>query len=54
MEDLDQRMVESCPIGYTLAIASKEFWEPLNEKQRKNVANWLGSMNDKEMPNTNW
>ena len=54
MEDLDQRMVEACPIGYTLAIANKEFWDPLTEKQRENIANWLGSMNDKEMPNTNW
>lgn len=54
MEDQDQRMVESCPIGYTLAIAHKEFWEPLTDKQKKNVETWLGSMNDKEMPNTNW
>lgn len=54
MEDLDQRMVESCPIGYTLAIAHKEFWDPLSDRERDNVAKWLGSMNDKEMPNTNW
>ena len=54
MEDLDQRMVESCPIGYTLAIAGKDFWDPLTDKQKDNIANWLGSMNDKEMPNTNW
>ena len=25
MEDMDQRMVEACPIGYTLAIADKYF-----------------------------
>ncbi|EKG15348.1 hypothetical protein MPH_07399 [Macrophomina phaseolina MS6] len=54
MEDLDQRMVEACPIGFTLAIAGKQFWDPLTEKQRENVAAYLGSMNDKEMPNTNW
>lgn len=54
MEDIDQRMVEACPVGFTLAIASKEFWEPLSEKQKRNVETWLGSMNDKEMPNTNW
>lgn len=54
MEDLDQRMVEACPIGYTLAIAGKEFWDPLSESQKANVAKWIGSMNDKEMPNTNW
>jgi hypothetical protein len=54
MEDLDQRMVESCPIGYTLAIAGADFWDPLTERQKQNVATWIGSMNDKEMPNTNW
>jgi hypothetical protein len=54
MEDQDQRMVEACPIGYTLAIAHKDFWEPLTDKQKKNIETWLGSMNDKDMPNTNW
>ena len=54
MEDTDQRMVEACPIGFTLAVASKAFWEPLTEGQRKNVETWLGSMNDKKMPDTNW
>lgn len=54
MEDTDQRMVEACPIGFTLAVASKQFWEPLTDAQKKNVERWLGSMNGKEMPNTNW
>ncbi|USW48654.1 hypothetical protein Slin15195_G019730 [Septoria linicola] len=54
MEDLDQRMVESCPIGFTLAVAGNHFWEPLTDKQKLNIAAWIGSMNDKEMPNTNW
>lgn len=54
MEDLDQRMVESCPIGYTLAIAGKQFWNPLSQREKDNVTAWIGSMNDKEMPNTNW
>ncbi|KAK5132111.1 hypothetical protein LTR08_000362 [Meristemomyces frigidus] len=54
MEDLDQRMVESCPIGFTLAVAGKDFWDPLSATEKDNVAKWIGSMNDKEMPNTNW
>lgn len=49
MEDLDQRMVESCPIGFTLAVAGKDFWDPLGEREKANVAAWIGSMNDKEM-----
>ncbi|PPJ51050.1 hypothetical protein CBER1_07534 [Cercospora berteroae] len=47
-------MVESCPIGFTLAIAGSKFWDPLTDAQKRNVENWIGSMNDKEMPNTNW
>ena len=42
MEDLDQRMVESCPIGVCLAIAGKDFWDPLTDKQKQNVATWIG------------
>lgn len=30
-------MVEACPIGYTLTISDKYFWEPLTEKQKKIV-----------------
>ncbi|OMP86904.1 hypothetical protein BK809_0000579 [Diplodia seriata] len=54
MEDRDQRMVEACPIGFALAVAGEHFWEPLDDRQRRNVEAYLGSMNDKEMPNTNW
>lgn len=54
MEDTDQRMVEACPIGYTLAVASKDFWDPLTAEQKSNVSTWLDSMNSKAMPNTNW
>jgi len=28
--------------------------EPLDESAKQYLATWLGSMNDKEMPNTNW
>ncbi|KAK7954487.1 hypothetical protein PG988_015181 [Apiospora saccharicola] len=52
--DNDQRMVEMCPFGYALAVAPV-FWQSLNEKERGNVEAWLGnSINEKNMPNTNW
>ncbi|GJN75558.1 hypothetical protein PLICBS_009661 [Purpureocillium lilacinum] len=52
--DNDQRMVEMCPLGYTLAVAPV-FWESLSPKERSNVETWLGnSINEKNMPNTNW
>ncbi|CAL5867660.1 uncharacterized protein PFLUO_LOCUS1879 [Penicillium psychrofluorescens] len=54
IEDLDQRMVEMCPIGFTLAVAPHVFWDPLTDKQKTNVAKWLNSINAREMPNTNW
>ncbi|GES60678.1 uncharacterized conserved protein UCP014753 [Aspergillus terreus] len=54
IEDMDQRMVEMCPIGFTLAVAPHVFWDPLNAAQKENVANWLNSINEREMPNTNW
>lgn len=49
----DQRMVEMCCIGYTIAVAPV-FWESLSEKERVNLENYLGGINDKDMPNTNW
>lgn len=46
--DNDQRMVEMCCIGYTLAVAPI-FWESLNETERVNVENYLGGINDKDV-----
>ncbi|PGG96604.1 hypothetical protein AJ79_09522 [Helicocarpus griseus UAMH5409] len=54
IEDLDQRMVEMCPIGYALSVAPHVLWDPLTDSQKENVTRWLGSINSKEMPNTNW
>jgi hypothetical protein len=52
--NIDQRMVEMCPIGFTLCVAPKDFWEGLGEKGQTDVANWLRWINDKQMPDTNW
>ncbi|KAH8887489.1 hypothetical protein GQ53DRAFT_296988 [Thozetella sp. PMI_491] len=52
--DNDQRMVEMCPAGFALAVAPA-LWNGLSEKERENVEAWLGnSINEKNMPNTNW
>ena len=53
-KDLDQRMVEMCPLGFALCVAPKRFWDPLNERERGNVQKWLDWINGKEMPSTNW
>lgn len=53
--DRDQRMVEMCPLGYALCVIPKHrFWDKLSVSARANVAAWLGVVNDREMPNTNW
>jgi hypothetical protein len=40
--DNDQRMVEMCPLGFTLAVAPV-FWDSLSEKEKGNVERWLGN-----------
>lgn len=54
MRDKDQRMVECSALGFTLSVAGDQFWNKFSEREKDNIANWLGGMNDKEMPNTNW
>jgi len=54
MRDKDQRMVECSAIGFAIAVAKEKLWDPLGKEAKTNFENWLGGMNDKEMPNTNW
>jgi hypothetical protein len=48
----DQRMVEMAPIGFSLAVASHKFWDPLDQKAKDNFTAWLQGINDKEMPDS--
>lgn len=54
MRDKDQRMVECSAIGFSIAVAKDKLWNPLSPRAKVNFETWLGGMNDKEMPNTNW
>lgn len=54
MRDKDQRMVECSALGFSIAVAKEQLWDPLPPGSKVRVENWLGGMNDKEMPNTNW
>jgi hypothetical protein len=47
-------MVECSAIGFSIAVAREKLWDPLSPEAKANVERWLGGMNDKEMPNTNW
>ncbi|KAF8157200.1 hypothetical protein B0H34DRAFT_658030 [Crassisporium funariophilum] len=54
MRNKDQRMVECSAIGFSIAVAKDKLWDPLSDDAKRNFEDWLGGMNDKEMPNTNW
>lgn len=54
MRNKDQRMVECSAIGFAIAVAREKLWDPLSVETKSRFENWLGGMNDKEMPNTNW
>ncbi|GAO18332.1 uncharacterized protein UV8b_06751 [Ustilaginoidea virens] len=52
--DNDQRMVEMCPLGFALAVIPN-IWDKFSSRERSNIEAWLGnSINEKNMPNTNW
>jgi hypothetical protein len=50
----DQRFVEMASISLSLMIAPGVFWEPLPERHKVNLAAWLGTINEVELPPTNW
>lgn len=54
MRDKDQRMVECSAIGFSLSVAKEQLWDKLTDEGKAHLETWLGGMNDKEMPNTNW
>lgn len=54
MRSKDQRMVECSAIGFAIAVAKDKLWDPLSDEAKTKFETWLGGMNDKEMPNTNW
>ncbi|KAG8862771.1 hypothetical protein FRB96_000781 [Tulasnella sp. 330] len=50
----DQRMVEMSPIGFALAMAPEQLYQPLSQQAKANLIKWLGAINGKDMPDTNW
>ncbi|XP_006463795.1 hypothetical protein AGABI2DRAFT_145015 [Agaricus bisporus var. bisporus H97] len=54
MRDKDQRMVECSAIGFALSVAKEKIWDKLEDNAKSTLEDWLGGMNDKQMPNTNW
>lgn len=52
--DRDQRLVEMASIGLGLALVPQHMWEPLEPRERANLARWLFQINRSEMPDNNW
>lgn len=50
----DQRMVEMAAFGVALAMVPEEFFDPLTEKQRQNVIEWLSPINVHDLRDNNW
>ncbi len=54
LQDKDQRMVEMAAISNGLLLIPELLWEPLSEKQRDNLANWLYQINLYSLAENNW
>ena len=50
----DQRFVEMAAIAYGMLFAPHVLWDPLDENSKKNLAAYLGRINDEELPVCNW
>ncbi|WP_329544130.1 DUF2264 domain-containing protein [Streptomyces sp. NBC_01356] len=52
--DMDQRLVESAAVGYALAVARHQLWDPLTERQRQQLADWLSAAASATPWDNNW
>ncbi len=50
----DQRFVEMAAISYGLILTPEKLWEPLSEREKDNLSNWLYGINEYELPICNW
>jgi len=50
----DQRMVEMAALGFGLAFAPEELWEPLPSAVRENLVRWLERINQHDPVHNNW
>ncbi|MPY56341.1 DUF2264 domain-containing protein [Streptomyces spongiae] len=52
--DRDQRIVEMAAIGFALALAPEQWWDPLSGPERDRLARWLRSALPRETADNNW
>lgn len=52
--DYDQLFVEMAAIACAILEVPQTFWEPLSDKEKQNLVNWLSTINQHELPMCNW
>jgi len=52
--DYDQRLVEMAAFGFALALVPERIWEPLGERERRNLYEWLNQINRHPVYDCNW
>ncbi|OLN92830.1 hypothetical protein CCHL11_06720 [Colletotrichum chlorophyti] len=54
INNTDQRMVEAEIVAFALLSAPGKIFDPLSQKSKENVKQWLQTLNGMEMPKNNW
>lgn len=54
LHNKDQRMVEMAAISYGILMVPEKLWEPLEEKEKGQLADWLYQINRYTQADNNW
>lgn len=54
LEDYDQKMVEMAAIVTAFVLSPQKLWEPLTEKEKYNVYEFLNQINKRKVHTNNW
>lgn len=54
LHNKDQRMVEMAAISYGILMVPEKLWEPLGEKEKGQLADWLYQINQYTQADNNW
>lgn len=54
LHDKDQRMVEMAAISYGILMVPEKLWDPLEEKEKNRLADWLYQINRYSQADNNW
>lgn len=52
--DYNQRLVEMASLSFALMLSKETFWDPLSDKTKKDLYNWLNQIFIYKVGNTNW